>query len=76
MKNPSMSRISAVPKDGEASREAWTVADVAAYFHRSPKTIHRWVESGILPPPRRIMGSKYWYRYEIEAVLNQRGKAQ
>lgn len=60
----------AAPRDGDSSyREAWTVADVAAYFRRSVRTINRWVEQGVIPQPRKVMGSRYWYRGEVERFL-------
>ena len=40
----------------------------ARYGGKSEKTIERWVELGVLPPPTWINGRKYWLR----SVLEQR----
>jgi DNA-binding transcriptional MerR regulator len=39
-----------------------------ARYGRCTKTIGRWVEQGILPPPVRINGNRYWYEHDLEKL--------
>ncbi len=39
-------------------RERYSITD---------RTVDRWLESGILPPPVRINGLRYWRQHELEA---------
>jgi len=33
----------------------------------SPVTLWRWTEAGLLPPPRKVRGRKFWLVSEIDA---------
>lgn len=47
--------------------EELTPADVAKELDVSPSTVRRWEKSGVLPPTRRLPGSRH-RRYSREAV--------
>jgi hypothetical protein len=36
------------------------------YGGKSEKTIARWIQRGVLPPPTLINGRRYWLRTELE----------
>jgi hypothetical protein len=38
----------------------------ARYGGKSEKTIERWIELGVLPPPTWINGRRYWRRSVLE----------
>lgn len=51
----------------------WRVADVAAYYGRSVRTVERWVAAGRLPPPRRAPGGRpFWPAREIVGDVLER----
>ena len=37
-------------------------------------TVDRWLENGILPPPIRINGLRYWRQHELEQVERELGQ--
>jgi DNA-binding transcriptional MerR regulator len=39
---------------------------VCERYNISDRTVDRWLESGILPPPVRINGLRYWRQRELE----------
>jgi len=39
---------------------------VCARYGITDRTVDRWLESGILPPPLRINGLRYWRQRELE----------
>jgi DNA-binding transcriptional MerR regulator len=39
---------------------------ICARYNVTNRTVDRWVESGILPPPVRINGLRYWSQRELE----------
>ncbi len=42
-------------------------AAVAARYGKTPKTLDRWVETGIIPRPQYINGYKFWDEAELDA---------
>ncbi len=47
---------------------------VADRYSKSPKTLGRWVELGIIPRPKYINGYKFWDEAELDACDNARGQ--
>jgi predicted DNA-binding transcriptional regulator AlpA len=39
---------------------------VCERYNITDRTVDRWLESGILPPPVRINGLRYWRQRELE----------
>jgi DNA-binding transcriptional MerR regulator len=39
---------------------------VCERYSITDRTVDRWLENGILPPPVRINGLRYWYQRELE----------
>jgi predicted DNA-binding transcriptional regulator AlpA len=39
---------------------------VCERYDVTDRTVDRWVEKGILPPPVRINGLRYWHQHELE----------
>lgn len=42
-------------------------AALVVRYDRSPKTIDRWAELGIIPKPQYINGYKFWVEGELDA---------
>lgn len=51
-----------MPLPNRASDPLASSATVCAEFDVSRRTLDRWVERGLLPPPHRIAGRAYWPR--------------
>jgi hypothetical protein len=50
---------------------------LAGRYKKNPKTVERWVESGVLPPPDlTINGQWYWRRQTIERNERERMTAR
>jgi excisionase family DNA binding protein len=48
-------------------RALWIPAeDVAALLGIHRSTVYRWLDQGLIPPPRRIGGRTLWSRADIE----------
>jgi DNA-binding transcriptional MerR regulator len=45
-----------------------TARDVADEFNVTVRTIDRWVEQGILPPPITINKTRYWTRADLNSL--------
>ena len=49
-------------------------------YNISDRTVNRWEKSGVLPPPIRINGVRYWHQHELERrereLLSTRTKDQ
>lgn len=53
----------------QAPRKKWTTtSELCARYKKVPRTIERWVESGVLPKPTYIRKLKYWDEEEINAL--------
>jgi hypothetical protein len=39
---------------------------VCERYNITDRTVDRWLENGILPPPVRINGLRYWHQRELE----------
>lgn len=63
------------PKNGV---EALWVADrdVAVILGVARSTIWRWLDAGLIPPPRRIGGRTLWCREEVELFAGCRSMAE
>ena len=48
--------------------QIYRVADIAAMFGRSPRTVRRWVEESEIPVTR-VCGTPYICREEVRALL-------
>lgn len=55
----------------EAGEEYLRVADVAAAFHVSPRTIARWADEGRLPHVVTLGGHRRFPKKAIEALIAQ-----
>lgn len=44
---------------------------VAELLGVSTRTLARWIDSGELPPPRRLGRRAYWLRQELDTWLSQ-----
>ena len=55
-----------------ATTEWMTRTELAQYLHVSPRTVQRWVDKGILPPPRQFVNhrSLYWRRDVVESWMD------
>jgi excisionase family DNA binding protein len=50
-----------------AAEPLWIVAEeVAALLGIHRSTVWRWIDQGLLPPPRRIGGRTLWLRADVE----------
>lgn len=53
-----------IPPNAEEDNDQWCPArDLAKQWKVHPKTIGRWAEDGIIPPPRKL--KKNVYRYNM-----------
>jgi hypothetical protein len=50
---------------------------LAERYKRNPKTVERWVEAGVLPPPDMVVARQpYWRRHTIEQNERERMSAR
>ncbi len=61
------------PTGGPVGADELTPSEVAAEFNVSASTVRRWERDGILPPTRRLPGSKH-RRYSKAAVEELKAK--
>jgi predicted DNA-binding transcriptional regulator AlpA len=47
---------------------------VCERYSITDRTVDRWLENGILPPPIRINGLRYWRQHELEQVERELGQ--
>jgi hypothetical protein len=53
--------------------DLFTKKRLAKRYVKHPKTVERWVESGVLPPPDLVIQNQwYWRRYTIEKNERER----
>ncbi len=45
------------------------IADAVRQSRRTRRTVYRWIEEGLLPPPVKIRGRLAWRRDELDAAL-------
>lgn len=61
-------------RSDQASGASLLIGDevVATLCGVSARTIRRWADTGLLPPPVRVPGVRRWRRADIEAWVEQR----
>lgn len=54
---------------GEAEKTEWMInrEELARTLGVSPRTVSRWVASGLLPPP--MPGARRWSRHSVEKAI-------
>ena len=65
------------PTKGSEVRALWVAdADVAAMLGVHRSTVWRWLDAGLIPPPRRVGRRTLWCREEVELFARCRSMAE
>jgi predicted DNA-binding transcriptional regulator AlpA len=54
------------------SKKLISIKDISKHFSVSKPTIYKWKRCGILPPPIKMGGRVYYFKYQIEKILNNK----
>jgi excisionase family DNA binding protein len=65
------------PSRGDGVRPLWiTDHEVAALLAVARSTVWRWLDAGLIPPPRRVGRRTLWCRAEVELFARCRTMAE